>query len=166
MVRRPCVSEDDTPRERRPFAGEKNTSPLLSRKRETNRGTSWSLDKVAAPRTSLAGSLYNFGVWYPLPPVALVVDDQNVGGGIFREHKRCKRKRGQNRGSWWESIVGIDQPRSVKAKRVRQDPQDPTLRSLLICKSPPPFSIDLAMRFTNGDNSPRVFCRFLLPLAI
>jgi len=60
MAQRLCASEDDTAREVSVRRGKK-ASLLLLRKCETNRGTSWSLDKVAAPRTSLAGPLYNFG---------------------------------------------------------------------------------------------------------
>lgn len=56
MARRPCASEDDTARGAR-----RKVLILLSFQSRGERGTSWSLDKVAAPFTSLAGPLYNFG---------------------------------------------------------------------------------------------------------
>lgn len=106
-VRRPCASEDATPRERCPSAGgEKMPLLFVHEKRETNRGTLWSPDKVAAPCTSLAGPLYNFGasvssdhpwLWWWSIGTSEVVSSANVSDVNANEAKTADR--GGNR-SW------------------------------------------------------------------
>lgn len=89
MARQPCVSEDDTIR----GVAEEDRRKVSSVLRKRYRGTSWSLDKVAAPFTSLAGLIYNFGAGIL----------RSFGGGrsgssevVSPASTTRKRKRGQN----------------------------------------------------------------------
>lgn len=99
-----------TPRE---VPAEKCLSSSLFTKAGGNRGTSWSLDKVAAPFTSLAGPLYNFGAIRATERFLVV--DHRARRRWYRERRNVKRGH-KTTCAWWESIVGIDRPRSVKAR--------------------------------------------------